>query len=239
MNSNHPLLFLLKKIRTCSDLRPLVVFDLDSTLFRTAERTLTILKEFDWPDPSIRQKISLLNPEGLEWRYENHLRSFGIADESLLKKVHRFWGERFFQNPYLAYDTCSPGGAEFVRKVIENCGIAVYLSGRDEPNMKMGTQKSLLKYGFPLDGASAMLIMKEKFEITDKDFKESSIQKLRDMGTVVGAIDNQPDLVRLFKSAFPDAYVIFVDSVYPPEEEPPDPGWPTIKTFELPEGSVE
>jgi len=235
LSVNSPLAHLLSLVRANRNQQPVVVFDLDSTLFSTSRRTLRILDEFDWPDPSIREKVKTIAPNQLQWHFENHLRDFGVTDEVLLSLVHKCWEERFFTSPYLALDEPAPGARQFVRRVLEEDGRVVYLTGRDEPGMGEGTRRSLTTHGFPLDNDTVLLLMKERFEIKDADFKQSAIARLKTLGTVVGAIDNQPDLVRIFRTAFPGAFVIYFQSVYPAHEQPPDPFWPTITDFNLPE----
>ncbi len=202
-----PLARLLDETAAASKAGPaLVIFDLDDTLFSTADRHLRILREFalaiEAGNAEAAGLIRAIQREKLMYSPVDTAKAHGLADE-LAKDLRDFWFARFFKNPYLLEDSVVPGGPEYAAKVVERGGIPVYMTGRDE-TMREGTEASLLRHGFPEpDGKRARLILKPKFDTPDFAFKTEMLDQMGHQGAVVGSFENEPAHANLFLDKFP------------------------------------
>ena len=194
---------------------PLVVFDLDGTLYSNTPRIIRILHEFAhihaaaWPD--LFEIVDAIPAQAVKYRVDDTLLAAGIDDEVILAAAHQFWRERFFTNDYVVYDLPSPGAVEFAQLIWRAGGMPVYLTGRDAPNMLIGTLKALQRDGFPIGTVRTQLILKEDPELADVDYKASVVRYLKQVGQVIGLFDNEPALCNLFQDAFADATVVWLD----------------------------
>ncbi len=199
---------------------PLVVLDLDGTLYNNTPRTLRILQEFAHLHgrrlPDFLRVVDRLPAGSLKYRVADTLAAAGIKDEALVEEVERFWFERFFTNDYVLHDLPVAGAVEFVRALYERGAVPVYLTGRDAPNMLLGTVKALQRDGFPVGTVDTHVILKDKFERRDEEYKRSVVEHLRRVGAVVGVFDNEPGLCNLFQEAFPEATVVWLDTSHAP-----------------------
>jgi len=212
---------------------PVVIFDLDSTLFSTRERSFFILTEAAKVYPALAPVLAKLHPRKMRWRFIEDIREAGLADDDLLQKIERFWMERFFTSAYLVHDRPMPGAVEYVRAVHDAGARICYLTGRDFPNMSRGTIDSLRRYGFAYGEAGVELIMKANFEQLDEEHKRDSMARVRALGHVVAAFDNEPELVNLFVDSFPDATVVLFDSMHSPTKVSPYASVRKIGAFEI------
>lgn len=192
----------------------LVVFDLDDTLFLTANRHLRILNEYagliERKAPDAAQLLRAIQHEKLRYAITDTAKEAGLADE-LVKDLKDFWFARFFKNPYLLEDAAIAGGPAFVEEVLGRGGRAVYMTGRDE-GMREGTEASFKKRGYPLDGKRASLFLKPRFDTPDVQFKAECVEKLKVMGLVTGTFENEPAHVNLFAAGFPSARHFLVET---------------------------
>ncbi|MFT7582746.1 MAG: hypothetical protein ACI9MR_004429, partial [Myxococcota bacterium] len=69
------------------------------------------------------------------------------------------------------------------------------------------------------------------FETPDLAYKTSVISSLRRTGHVVGSFDNEPGLCNLFKEAFPEAVVCWLDTSHAPGAPPLGPNIHTLGNF--------
>lgn len=214
---------------------PLVVFDLDGTLYDNTHRTLRILLEFAHTHagryPEFHRRIASVAPSQLAYRVDDSVRALGFEDASMLGDIFAFWRERFFTNDYCYYDLPLAGGREVVRRVHQAGGVPTYLTGRDAPNMLLGTIGALQRDGFPIGRVDTRAILKPAFEIDDNVFKEGVIAHLRRIGPVVASFDNEPRLCNLFKAHFPDALVGLLDTHCAPGAPPLSEGVLTLSDF--------
>jgi hypothetical protein len=215
---------------------PVVVFDLDSTLFHTNQRNFQILTEFvahfGHDRPALLEAYDRLSREGTGWNIAEDVEARGVDDQALLSALRRYWRERFFTNDYLRHDLPVEGSPEFVRACHDRGAFCYYLTGRDVPNMRAGTEESLRRHGFPMD-RRAHLHLKARFEDDDYLFKQGVVEELRCMGRVVGVFENEPANVNLFHREFPDAIVVFLETVHSPGAPPVLPGIYRVKNFQL------
>jgi haloacid dehalogenase-like hydrolase len=226
-----------RSVRTAPELRPVVVFDLDSTLFSTRERSFAILTEAGETFAGLAPVVAMLDLYAIGWDYVAVLRDAGFTDENVLEQIRAFWRERFFASPYLAHDLPMPGATAYVKALHEAGAYICYLTGRDEPGMGAGTRDSLRANGFPLDGDGdgdrATLIMKADATQLDEEHKRLALDRVASMGEVVGAFDNEPELVNLLADRFPAARVALFDSIHSPTEVVAYPSIPKINSFEM------
>jgi len=227
------LLSVLEHVRRRTAERPLVIFDLDSTLFSTRHRSYQILLEAGRLHPALAEAVAKLRPDELGWWFHEDVREAGVADENLLDQLLAFWQERFFTNEYLAYDQPMPGAVDYVRRVFDAGATICYLTGRDYPNMKEGTVAGLLRHQFPYEDTRVALIMKEKFETPDEEHKRNAVECIRGLGEVVAAFDNEPELVNLMADSFPEAVIVWFHSIHSPTDIVPYPSVKRIASFEM------
>ncbi len=213
----------------------LAVFDLDSTLFSTQERNFAILSEFierDGIPPHLKAAARRLTTADMGWNIMDDLSRNGFDDAAHLKELRHFWFERFFRSEYLRHDRPLSGAIEFVCAMRAAGAQIVYLTGRDERNMGEGTRASLFTHGFPLDGCQ--LRLKPRFEDEDLAFKRSELASLRKLAPVIAAFENEPANANLFCQEFPDADVVFLETVHSPDAPALLPRIVRIKDFTIP-----
>lgn len=203
---------------------PLVVFDLDGTLYDNTHRTLRILLEFAHTHAStyraLYDRLRVTSLDHLHYRVSDTLAALGFSDPALAEEVSTWWRARFFTDDYCLYDLPLAGAVELVRRVHKAGGVPCYLTGRDAPNMLVGTLKALQRDGFPVGRADTRLILKPAFEDHDETFKQGVIAHLRNTGRVVGSFDNEPGLCNLFKESFPEAVVVWMNTSHAPGAPP-------------------
>jgi hypothetical protein len=225
---------LLAEVKTRLEHRPVMVFDLDSTLFSTQERNHVILHEFATeigaPD-DFRAVLERIQPADMGWNVMDDLRRRGFRHEPTLGRLRSFWQSRFFRDEYLRHDLPLPGAATFVREAHDAGSTIYYLTGRDEPGMGRGTRASLAAHGFPVEGEKVHLRLKPRFEDDDLDFKRQAVDEIRSLGEVLALFENEPANANLFIEAFPDARVFFLETVHSPNPPPLLPGIFRLRDF--------
>src|SRR4051812_19646092 len=86
--------------------QPVVLFDLDGTLFDNGPRTHHILSEF----ARATQRASLLtalersSPTTLPYTLKDILSELHAVDDALLAEAGAYWKARFFQDAYIKHD---------------------------------------------------------------------------------------------------------------------------------------
>jgi hypothetical protein len=226
--------------------RPIVLLDLDSTLYEVAPRTHKIIQEWahgaasrQYPAVATVLKELQLNQVGYSIRdiYQTVglFQSEESADpevRSAFAELKEFWAKRFFTTAYLEHDRPYPKAAEYVRDLHEKGAEIVYLTGRDEPFMGDGTRANLLRDGFPWELPRTHLLMKDAPTSPDLDHKKSAADYIRNNGELIASFENEPvNLVALY-DLFPEAMHVFVDTVCSDHEAPGRNGLYRIKGFE-------
>lgn len=200
---------------------PIIVLDLDGTLYNNSHRTLRILQEFAHSrgagSAALVAAVNSIAPDAIRYKVADTLLAAGVTDPALLAGAEALWLERFFTNDYIGFDLPAPGAVEFVHLVHEAGGVPTYLTGRDAPNMLIGTIEALQRDGFPVGTVTTRVILKHDFATSDHEYKHSVIGKLRGAGHVVGAFDNEPGLCNLFQLAYTDASVFWLDAPHAPD----------------------
>ena len=207
--------------------RPIVIFDLDSTLYEVSPRTFSIYRA--WHEahgkemPSlVAQKFAGLTQNQVGYSVRDTFRNLGIDSkehESSVDHLHDFWFERFFGDSFLAHDNAYPGAAEFVRSVRREGARIIYLTGRERSKMQAGTIENLKRDGFPMD-EETFLLMRENPFFDDVEHKRQAVQKWIGKGTIVATFENEPRNLVELKKLLPDTIHVFVDTIcsdYPAE----------------------
>lgn len=227
----------LKRIEDCTEKGrlPVVVFDLDSTVFSTGPRNLTILKEFA-KEAAIKKAdeyapflelVKAIHPDQIPWNATELFRSLEWADKKFLKMWKEFWSSRFFKNEYVARDEPTEGAVEFVNACHNRGALIYYLTGRHYGNIKdgmdFGTCEALIRSGLPISNGHTIMHLKPNFEMDDEDFKNEAIPKLRQLrGEVIATFENEPANANLFLQEFPEAINFWLQTVWSPKDVFPD-----------------
>jgi hypothetical protein len=217
---------------------PVVVFDLDSTLFSTWPRSVAILNEFvaayGHAHPEIARAAASVRVADERWSVIDVLRGLGVADEPSLEHLRRFWVDRFFTDAYLAHDPAAPGAVDYVRRVHDAGAHVYYLTGRHYDGMGEGTVRALTAAGFPLWRGRVHLHLKPRFDMPDRAFKEEAIADLRSLGgDIVATFENEPENANLFQESFPDATNFLLETVHSGRPVTPHPALVRVPDFRL------
>lgn len=207
------------RVRQAGSRHPVVVFDLDATLFDNRERTRAILAELAL-EPEVAgtahgAALRRLKAEQVVYGVGDTLKAVGIDDGAFVERAVAWWLPRFF-GEYAVHDRVVPGGPEYVRRLYDAGAFVVYLSGRDRERMLHSTVHSLAISGYPIGLDRTQLILKPKATADDEAFKQAVMASLGRLGTVVGLFDNEPGNVNLMRRAFPAARVIFLRTMHAP-----------------------
>lgn len=215
--------------------RPLVLLDVDDTLLATSQRHVRIMAEFA-ARRSEAAPLAAVRPEAVCYRVTDTAKAAGVSEAGLLSELKDFWSARFFKNEYLMEDEQVPGAAAYCRLIVERGGVPAYFTGRDE-GMRQGTLKSLARHGFPLPGTdsagSALLVLKDKFETPDLEFKRKGLDFLAVLGEVEAGFENEPAHINLFDDRFPAVTNVFVDTRHSGTPILPKPHLPVIRDFQF------
>ena len=212
------------------------VFDLDSTLFDNLPRQVRILREFGAAHgiPELERSVVEHWPSG--WEMKVAMGNAGLSAErveELFPAAKTFWLERFFTSPYCLDDRPIEGAAAFVRAVWEAGATIAYCTGRHEP-MREGSRESLRMGGFPVpEGERVTLIMKPTFDVSDDDFKRMAHARLRELGTVIAAFDNEPTHINDYHRVFPEALAVHLATDHSGRGITVDPAIPAVADFRL------
>ncbi len=222
--------------------KPVVVFDLDSTLFDVGPRTFHILQEWiqtqdSQSHPELREFFSNLNVSHMRYSLEDLLRDQSQDPEDHrfapgLKQVKTFWRKRFFSDPYVKYDQITYGAREFVQDLYNEQASIVYLTGRDIPGMGFGTRQQLEDHGFPIgDLSRTRLVMKPSRAMDDLEFKVSAIESAKNLGSVVASFENEPKNLVAMKKKIPQAMNVFIETTASDHPAPAGEGLYKIRHF--------
>ena len=142
--------------------RPVVVFDLDGTLFDNRPRTLSILRELGdavgGTHPHVTRAIMEMEAANLVYGITDSLAKHGILDADIAARAVAFWRARFFRDEYLVHDVPLPGAARFASDCWNAGANLLYLTGRDLPEMSVGSWVSLREHGFPIGRVGTELV---------------------------------------------------------------------------------
>jgi hypothetical protein len=212
---------------------PVVVFDLDSTLFATQDRNMAILEEYagqsDHAD--VVAAAAKINRDDLGWNPTQPLLATGL-NPALLSDFGRFWKERFFTDAFVVRDTPHLGAVTFVNHVHERGALVYYLTGRHVDGMGVGTVQALTRHGFPFWRGRTTLHLKPNFEMPDRAYKQMAVDDIRsNCGEVVATFDNEPENCNIFQENFPEALNFWIDTEHSPDAVALNPALLRIDSF--------
>lgn len=225
---------ILDTIQSTQDTRPVVVFDLDGTLYDNRPRTLRIahayaanLGEAERVDA---EKILALTVADLKYRLDDSMRPSGIS-EPVIKGAQAHWFKRFFTDAACADDVPVRWAVRFVRACYERGATVVYLTGRDIPNMLVGTVRTLRDDGFPIGVPGVELILKPTFEENDTVFKQGVLSRIGALGRVVATFENEPGNANMFARFWPEAHTVLLKTSFAPGAPAADEGVVWVDDF--------
>lgn len=223
--------------RKAKDEVPVLVFDLDGTLLDNRPRVVRIFHELaeHWRKrhPAIADRLARCVTEDIVYGLQENLKLQGVEDPALLDEGFAYWKERFFIDDYMQYDVAVPGARDFVSSCYAAGATVVYLTGRDLPNMALGTFGSLRDHGFPIGVVGTSLVTKPAFDIPDTVFKHDVAPSLSRHGRVAAVFDNEPANCNLLLEHHPHAHCVFLDTHHAPNPPPLDPRAQVIESFEI------
>ncbi len=211
----------IDRIESSVDKYPqVVVFDLDGTLLDNRPRSIAIMHELaaSWQgrNPEEAQLLREADAETLAYLFEDNLRTLGVRDSRLLDEALDFWKARFFTDDFLLHDQPVDGAVEFASRCYEAGAILIYFTGRDLPNMALGSLASLRDLGFPIGVPGTQLVLKPDAQLRDDDFKRDFMPALRHSGQLVASFDNEPGNCNIFKNVFPEMESFLLDTQHLP-----------------------
>lgn len=212
---------------------PVVVFDLDGTLFDNGPRTWQILVDFaeQHGDAQLRRALDRLPRTGLPYLLRDTLQTLAVVDPALVERATEFWRARFFTDEYQRYDEPVAGAVHYAKECFAAGATVVYLSGRDAPGMLVGVAQALRQHGFPVGIPHTAIVLKHDFDTPDLAFKKDALRFIDSLGTVVASFDNEPGNCNLFVERWPEAVVGLVDTHHAPDPPALDPRVATIPDF--------
>lgn len=204
---------------------PVIVFDLDGTLFDNRPRTAHILRELApllrGRDDDAAEKLAGARGSDMAYLLTDSLANLGVTRTEVVAEAETFWRERFFVDGYLKYDEPLAGAVPFARDCYEAGAILVYFTGRDLPLMGVGTFASLRDSGFPIGVVGTELVLKPDAAMPDEAFKRLAGPDLARLGDVVAVFDNEPANCNILGRAFPESASCLLDTQRLP-------GWPPL-----------
>lgn len=221
-----------------------VVFDLDGTLLDNRPRTVAILQELSahWetrepsdaaPRGAMAKKLAAATLHDLAYLVVHSLEKLGVTHSELAAEAEAYWKERFFKDEYLRHDVALPGAVAFAKACYEKGANLVYFTGRDLPNMGLGSFQSLRDQGFPIGVPGTELVLKPDFDMPDEVYKRTHGPNLARLGKVVGIFDNEPANCNVLLQQNPGAESVFVDTQHLPGAPALDPKVHVIGDFSM------
>jgi len=229
---------ILERVRQQSAAAPaVVVFDLDGTLMDNRPRVVAILHELaeHWraAHPEASTCCARAHHDDIVYGFIENMRRLGVTEPRLHEEGFAFWKARFFADLHVKHDVEMRGARSFAWACHEAGAVVVYLTGRDLPNMALGSFASLRDQGFPIGIIGTELVVKPRFDMPDSVFKRSVAPDLKRLGVVVAAFDNEPANVNIFLETHPACLGVFLDTQYAPNPPPLDPRAQVIHSFEI------
>lgn len=224
-------------ITKAQGVQPIAVFDLDDTLLDSRTRTKVIFDEFAQnPEiarrfPRESQLLSQIWTEGIQFKLSDTLAQNGITDPTFTAMLANTWAEKFFSNLYCRLDRPLPGAAAFLQTLVRAGARIVYLTGRDQPGMEIGTRESLRRNRFPTNPNVARLLMKSDKAMPDLEFKKNAFLWIRKQGQVVAGFENEPVNINAYADAFPEGIMVYVDTIHLSDPQGLQPKISWIRNF--------
>lgn len=206
----------------------LACFDLDSTLFDLTFRVEAIVEAFARDADSLKRfpeecrRLDAIKFERTDWGIGEALDRLGLTEKKhpeFCHELHKYWASWFFSDHYLHHDDPLPGSVDYVRQLEKFGADIMYLTGRDAPRMKVGTEKSLLDSGFPFGTPKAKLILKPVAALDDAAFKVTILKEASHHYSKVWLFENEPVNLNLVAKMCPEIGLVFIDSTHSGREQ--------------------
>ena len=215
----HPLSRILADVERHRAERPVVIFDLDGTLYDNRPRTIRILHAFaaalEHAHARDAAVIRALGPDDLSYLLDDTLLPRGV-DKAVVERAKKAWFSRFFTDAACADDVPVRGAVPFARACYDRGATVVYLTGRDIPGMLVGTVRTLRDDGFPIGVPRTELVFKPTFEENDTAFKMRVVDAIHELGRVVATFENEPGNCNMFRARWPDSHAVLVTTQHAP-----------------------
>lgn len=228
--SPRQILLQIKNLSLNHPRKPLVVFDLDSTLFDVSPRMEKVLieisqtAEFIRRFPEVNSYFRNIKTLRNDWGFIKVLQRAGVDHDhyELFDYVRSAWIDKFFSNEFVHFDVPYEGASFFVNQLYHLEIPIAYLTGRDVARMEKGSREVLLKWDFPLNNDSATLILKPFKEMDDAQFKCDWFKTLdKDKFSKIYLFENEPVNINLIKKELPEIEIVFFESTHSGKEPPP------------------
>ena len=218
MNRNE----IVGRIRQLNPSQSLVILDLDSTLYDVSYRTEKILRDFsknsslrtDFPESC--EVLKSIEVKSSDWGIKEALTRSDIRENlDFFDRVRRHWIKEFFSSRYLQFDKPSLGAVSFVQALEAQKIPIMYLTGRWQSTMEVGTLLSFETYNFPIpDGEMIRLFMKPDTVTRDDSFKLDIVGKeFKEYSNII-LIDNEPLILKTIGESLEKVKCIYYKSVH-------------------------
>lgn len=188
--------------------RPVVVFDLDNTLFDPTFRATQILRHI-----GRRNDVNVL--KRFTYRGENaadlyKLVAQEVHDQGKLASMGRSFARLYDRLGATGKgDRLAPGAVAYAQALHHAGAEIVYLTGREQ-RYAARTQKTLRAVGLPAGSSRVNLMMRPASVHDVVAFKRSRLNAVAGLGRVVATFDDDPANCQLFRTHFPRAKTVFV-----------------------------
>lgn len=207
--------------------RVAVVFDLDSTLFCVSPRSTHILHslgaapEFQQAHPEVAAVLREIEVLPTDWGVKSAVQRARIQGEmSLFVKIRDYWREHFFSDHHLHHDRVYPGALEYVRHLHDIGADIMYLTGRSQTRMRVGTLAALKKWGFPLLEERRLMMKPDEVQ-PDEGFKVVRLKEILAEYPHVWFFENEPVIIERVRQELPNVRIVFVNTVHSGKGQPP------------------
>jgi hypothetical protein len=196
----------LGKVRdlAANSLRPIVVFDLDETLFDTRYRTKALVEEFGRVNNEMRLKTVAIDQvrHSLDDTLKQ-LRYTGreIGTSRVIRDLRAFVKAELSKGAF-EHDKPLPKAAAYLTKLQQGGAEIVYIADRPLSQAD-ATNRALRAAGFP----AGDLISRDRSGSVSK-WKAAQVASLQSRGTLVAMFDNEPRESNAVREALPNLRVI-------------------------------
>lgn len=215
--------------------KPVLVFDIDSTIFNVSPRNQAIFDLFcsvySPKHPILHKLTSSTRLSHEDWGlkpYIDHIEK----DKTLKKLALSFWKKHFFAGAFLKSDKPYNAAIELIQFLKQSGAVILYLTGRDDHRMREGTLLQLKHWKLPLDKDSN-LITKPHKGMDDGDYKSDALMDCfkNYKNHPVFFFDNEPSVLE--HCIFPEntTYTpVFIKSTHSNRSQP-DQNWLSLNAL--------
>ncbi|MGH1468931.1 MAG: HAD family hydrolase [Bdellovibrionales bacterium] len=212
--------------------KPILVFDIDSTIFNVSPRNQAIFDLFcsinATKNPFLLNLSSNYRLTYTDWGLDPYTSLINTNDE-LKKGAVSFWKKHFFAGTFLPLDQPYDKVIELIKLMHSKGAVVLYLTGRDDHRMREGTLAQLKHWSLPLEKDSD-LITKPHKGMKDGEYKSGALLEIFKSYPQhhVFFFDNEPSVLK--HCIFPelDLYTpIFINSTHS-SRSTPQPHWPSL-----------